>query len=162
MALAAEFNNLVDDAEFRSATRRTLHLRVAAKSGSNLPSVVIHNLSMTGLQIETSEKLKIGEKFDIILPECGATEVGVVWATESFYGCEFVTPISPGAVSAALLSAPPRSSAVAEESQDNVYEFALEDIVHDKLPLRTRLLIIGGSAVTLWGVIGLGVWGLIR
>ena len=108
------------------------------------------------------EKLKIGEKFDIILPECGATEVGVVWATESFYGCEFVTPISPGAVSAALLSAPPRSSGTAEESQDNVYEFALEDIVHDKLPLRTRLLIIGGSAVTLWGVIGLGVWGLIR
>ena len=142
MALAAEFNNLVDDAEFRSAARRTLHLRVAAKSGSNLPSVVIHNLSMTGLQIETSEKLKIGEKFDIILPECGATEVGVVWA--------------------ALLSAPPRSSGTAEESQDNVYEFALEDIVHDKLPLRTRLLIIGGSAVTLWGVIGLGVWGLIR
>ena len=173
MALAAEFHDLPQDlsdenAEKRYASRRTLRLTVAARSSSDLPSVVIHNLSTTGLQIETTEKLKIGERFDVVLPESGATEVGVVWATDNFFGCEFVKPISPGTVSAALLSSPAKSpsafEASPEASDDDVYDldFEIHDYVDQKYPLRTRLLIIVGSAASLWGLIGLTAWGLTR
>ena len=171
MALAAEFhdlpNDLADDsAEKRDAVRRTLQLKVAAKSASDLPSVVIHNLSTTGLQIETTEKLKIGDRFDVELPHSGATEVGVVWATDNFFGCEFVKPISPGTVSAALLSSPAKTPASAETApeaaDDDIFDLELYDYVDHKYPLRTRLLIIVGSAASLWGLIGLTAWGLTR
>src|ERR1700752_2968046 len=61
----------------RTAPRRRISL------GSNLlatgPLVTIHNLSSTGMLIETVAKLSLFEGIDLDLPEAGNTNAVVVW-----------------------------------------------------------------------------------
>lgn len=90
----------------RSAARRTLCLEVSARSSHDAATALIHNLSEAGLLLETSADLKVGEALQVDLPHAGATTALVVWSRGNFAGCEFVSPISKAAVSAALLKTP--------------------------------------------------------
>lgn len=90
----------------RRATRRTLRLEVQAFSAGDATGALIHDLSETGLLIETSAALKVGETFQVELPEIGTTPGRVVWARVRFFGCRFTSRVSRAAVSAALLRSP--------------------------------------------------------
>jgi hypothetical protein len=90
----------------RGAARRSLRLEVRASSPKDASSALIRNLSERGLLIETATDLAIGETIHVDLPEAGASEARVIWREGSFFGCEFLTPVSRAAVSAALLLAP--------------------------------------------------------
>lgn len=87
--------------EQRRAARRTLRLEVAGGG-----TATIRNLSHQGLLIETPSDLAVGDRVSLDLPLAGVAEARVIWARSPFYGCEFPRPISPAAISAALLSAP--------------------------------------------------------
>jgi transcriptional regulator with XRE-family HTH domain len=95
-----------DGSERRSAARRTLRLVThAVPDGGPATPVVVHDLSVSGLLIETDAKLKAGETLAMSLPHGGASEATVVWSSSRFFGCRFTQPLSRAVLSAALLKA---------------------------------------------------------
>jgi hypothetical protein len=104
MALLAELRTEPQPRERRSRPRRTLYLELGSAGGG--PRTVIRNLSETGLLLETAEPLNLGEEISVELPEAGLVQASVVWTRAPFFGCEFLAPVSRGAVSAALLKSP--------------------------------------------------------
>jgi hypothetical protein len=149
MQLHGKFHLEPETGEGRRAPRRTLRLEVESVGGSDSSSVVIHNISATGLLIETSAAMAIGDAFEVSLPQRGATSVRVVWASGGFYGCEFGDRISEGTISAARLKAP--GVAAREDIGAAVAEApALET---EGLSLRSRLAIIIGVSAVLWAMI---------
>jgi hypothetical protein len=101
----------------RTAVRRKLRV-VAQGSRSLQPStpVVIHDLSETGVLIETEAELLVGEQLDVRLPESGARAAKVVWNSGRYFGCQFRHPVSRAAVSAALLRSPPAERPMASDA----------------------------------------------
>lgn len=95
--------------ERRYASRRTLSLGTLASTDPASWRVVIHDLSETGLRIQTSMSLAVGDEIEVALPEAETVTARVVWSEDTTYGCEFLTPITKGAVSASLLLSPGKS-----------------------------------------------------
>lgn len=93
--------------ERRRSSRRRLQLITegSTPSSPHVP-VVIHDLSVSGLLVETFASFSVGERIELELPQSGAAEAVIVWTSGRFYGCKFAQPISTGAVSAALLLSP--------------------------------------------------------
>lgn len=106
LPLLADIHDPAPQAEARGAARRTLELAVASSGGNAL----IHNLSQTGLLIQTAAALAVGDRIEIDLPEVGPTPAHVIWTQREFVGCEFAAPVSRAAVSAALLKAVPETA----------------------------------------------------
>ena len=104
MAIAAHFEEAEGTAGRPREPRRKLQLeaRGALPSG-DAPSVVIHDISATGLLIESPVVLAIDERISVELPHAGATWAKVVWLSGKLFGCQFDTPISAAALSAAQL-----------------------------------------------------------
>jgi hypothetical protein len=97
--------------ERRRSARRALRLDTGSDTaGQGASHVTIHDLSLTGVLIETSTPLRSGETFEVDLPQAGSVEASVVWTSGEFYGCAFRDPISTAALSAALLRSPPREA----------------------------------------------------
>ena len=76
-------------------------------SGEN---VTIHNLSSTGMLIETQARLCSFDNLEVDLPVAGVTRASVVWSSGRFYGCKFKQPLSKSMISAALLRGQPTTS----------------------------------------------------
>lgn len=91
----------------RSSERFTLNLEAegGGEAGDGYP-VMIHNLSASGVLIETEAELAIGRELRIALPEAGEVVAIVVWNSEHLFGCRFQTPLSQSALSAARLRNP--------------------------------------------------------
>ena len=97
--------------ERRVSARRALRLDIESEGAPRrAASVTIHDLSLTGVLIETSTALNLGETFGVDLPQAGKVEASVVWSSGEFYGCAFKEPISTASLSAALLRSPPREA----------------------------------------------------
>lgn len=104
MSLSARFEELAGQAERRSGERRGLRLTVDANlSGSPDLAVRVHDLSESGILIETPERLAPGQSFEVLLPLTGPVEAVVVWNSGRYYGCQFNRSVPSAAVSAALL-----------------------------------------------------------
>lgn len=100
MPIAARFEDASKAGRPRAA-RRVLHL----EAEGTLPTgeaacVTIHNVSASGLLLETGTALEQGETITIELPLAGATPAEVIWTSGTFYGCRF-----PAGVPLAVLSA---------------------------------------------------------
>jgi hypothetical protein len=110
MPLSARFEELAGRTDRRSGERRALRLTVDANlSGSPAMSVRVHDLSESGLLIETPEVLSPGQDFEVALPLTGPIDAVVVWNSGNFYGCQFARSVPSAAVSAALLKAEPKA-----------------------------------------------------
>lgn len=79
-----------------------LEARGALPSGAST-DILIHDISTTGLLIESPLPLAIDERIVIALPEAEDTWARVVWESGKLFGCQFKSPISPAALSAAQL-----------------------------------------------------------
>lgn len=151
------------DADRRGWKRRKLSL------GSSLPAtgeaVIIHDVSSTGMLIETSAELATLGPIEIDLPEAGITQAFVVWNSGQFYGCEFKERIPQAAISAALLRSPapdlpslerphpiPEPKAQIELLAKELRE-PEEIFEQDKAPFGVRLRVILGGAILLWALI---------
>lgn len=100
--------------EQRGSARRSLRLDVPGEmAATGEVAVTIHDLSLTGVLIQTSAPLGAGESFWLELPVAGSAEATILWTSGDFYGCQFKTPISPAALSAALLKGEARRSELA-------------------------------------------------
>jgi len=130
----------------RGFERHVLKLRVPGSTRSEAAVVLIHDLSRTGLLIETSAKLALGADLEIDLPETGARQAKVVWNGGHYFGCQFHEPISKGGLSAALLKSPSEADASKPAYDDSWVE-------EEKYPLRTRAAIIVGLALACWAIV---------
>lgn len=90
----------VDD---RSAVRRTLYLEVEASATGHLTRARIHNLSETGVLIEATPGLVVGDTVEVSLPHTDGVSATVIWADGPYLGCEFDRPVSRAVVSASVL-----------------------------------------------------------
>ena len=120
--------------------------------------MTIHDISNTGLLLETKVHLTEGQRLDVDLPEIGLTQAEVVWASERFFGCRFDTPVSKAAVSAALLRNPaPSGDPVSEERAWQALGRQLEGAepaaATDQLSFSNRMRVIVGASLGLWAAI---------
>ena len=120
--LLAELQTEPSTRDDRRAVRRRVRLELPTRSSRHATRVLIHDLSETGLMMQTVAELAVGEVFEVELPQVGLSSARVVWKRETQYGCEFLSPVTKAAVSAALLLAPherpysPAESPAAETS----------------------------------------------
>jgi len=85
------------------AERRSLLLEVSGELNGSRANVTVHNISESGLLIETDQALAVGEWFNLTLPEAGTVEAEVIWASGALHGCRFAAPLTRAALSASQL-----------------------------------------------------------
>ena len=86
------------------AARRTLHLEArSATSAGEATDVVVHNISIGGLLLESPVALEPGESIALDLPEAGTVRASVVWTSGDLIGCRFDEPLPAAALAAAEL-----------------------------------------------------------
>jgi transcriptional regulator with XRE-family HTH domain len=113
MPLPAHFEAVLAASGKRREPRRTLRLEaVGARETGDAAEVLVHNVSATGLLLETHAELAVGEAIEIDLPHSGATSARVIWHSGDLFGCRF-----DESVSAATLSAAQLQSAVVDEPE---------------------------------------------
>jgi hypothetical protein len=93
--------------EARLSRRHKLALDAQAAIGDSAESVMILDLSSTGLLIDSPRELDLDEQIDVELPHGASVRAQVVWRSGNYHGCAFVTPVSSAAVSAARLRSMP-------------------------------------------------------
>ena len=103
MAITAQFEDLPQSGPTPRAARRKLLLEAQGSTAAGPAAVLVHNVSATGLLLESGAALAPGESIEIELPEAGATAARVVWTSGRLAGCQFDAPISAASLSAAQL-----------------------------------------------------------
>jgi transcriptional regulator with XRE-family HTH domain len=84
--------------------RRTLQLETQGITTlGDAAHVLIHNVSTTGLLLETQVPLDASQQLMIDLPQAGATLATVMWQSGHLFGCQFDAPITSAVLSAAQL-----------------------------------------------------------
>ena len=118
MAVEAHLEQRRRPVDSRVGPRRKLHLDTSGSSSSGAAmNGMVHDLSETGLLLQTTAQLALGEQIEVVLPHAGPTAASVVWGSNDFFGCRFEKRISHASVSAAQLQSGPRPvAASAEES----------------------------------------------
>jgi hypothetical protein len=141
MAIQARLETL-KDANRRASPRRKLKL------GSTLNGVghdvVIHDLSSTGVLLQTTARLGAFDDFEVDLPEVGPTHAYVVWNSGDYFGCEFARAIPRAALSAAQLRNP---------ISEPVRKAATEKAPARDLSFAVKMRVILGTSVALWAAI---------
>jgi len=101
----------------RASARIRLNLDVAASTGGEETRALVHDLSASGVLIETDAALSLGSELIVALPEAGDVPAKVVWQSERLFGCRFDRPLRRAALGAAQLRNPlPRDLGLAEQS----------------------------------------------
>lgn len=143
MTIEARFEEHADE---RGASRRTLHLGVSGTFGAQ-GAATVHNLSVTGLLIETAIPLAEGEIITVDLPQAGEQRATVVWSDAPMHGCRFGTPLTPAAVSAAQL----RSAVLPEQASAEEFGARLQRLRRERgLSLGDIAVRLGVSKPTVW------------
>lgn len=134
----------------RGSPRRALRLGATIADGGQ--AVMIHDLSATGVLLQTSAKFDPFDDFEIDLPEVGATNAFVVWNSGDYYGCEFANPIPKAVISAALLRNPISTATAPTISLEQKIE---ADVTLGAKPLSygTKLRVMIGTSIVLWTII---------
>jgi hypothetical protein len=114
LRLSAEIHTERLIGDERAAIRRTLRLGVSSYSSSDVATALILNLSERGLLIETFVELAVGEVLAVDISEASASAIRVIWTDNFLAGCEFIDPLSAGAVSAAQLKSPHNATGAAD------------------------------------------------
>ena len=108
MAVAAQFDILPTGNNQRGTARQQMRLRVrGAPPAGEVADVLIHNLSSTGLLLECTSQLAVGDEIVVELPEAATSTAKVVWASGHFFGCAFDRPLPAAALGAAQLRSEP-------------------------------------------------------
>ena len=159
MALQQREAKIETTTDSRRRRRHKLFLEVEARGPKPLTGkVIVHDISDTGLLIETKAKLKAGEMVEVDLPQAGVMEAEIMWAGGQIYGCRFTRQITPAAISAARLGAP--FARPAPDALKTVLVDAPQNGAHTMTALTgelspgAKMWIIIGLALSLWVLIG--------
>jgi transcriptional regulator with XRE-family HTH domain len=104
MVIHAHLEDSAGPAGRNREPRRTLQLETQGVTTlGDAAHVLIHNVSATGLLLETQVVLEAGQTLTIDLPQAGATQAKVMWQSGHLFGCQFEAPITSAVLSAAQL-----------------------------------------------------------
>ncbi|QFT76026.1 helix-turn-helix domain-containing protein [Erythrobacter sp. THAF29] len=104
MALKAHIAPAPSTLDDRREARRDMQLETSGTLPSGLEAnVTVHNLSSSGLLLETDLPLEEDEILAIELPEHGPVEARIVWHSDSLYGCAFDEELPASVLAAAEL-----------------------------------------------------------
>ena len=104
MAMTVYLDNTPRSAGNGRASRRQLRLPLhGSKAAGAEIEALVHNISATGMLVESKAPLAIGEIVEVNLPHSGKTATRVIWTSGGIAGCQFEMPISPATLSAAQL-----------------------------------------------------------
>jgi len=104
MAIAAHLEEVSDSSGQPRQPRRQLRLAAQGQTAiGGSTDVLIHNVSATGLLLESRVVLAAGDRIEIDLPHARTTGARVIWSSGVLYGCQFDAPISVATLSAAQL-----------------------------------------------------------
>lgn len=104
MAIAAQLEEAHESGSRRQEGRLRLHLEaLGTLPKGNATSVLVHNVSESGLLLESRVALSVGDEIAVDLPHAGICAARVIWASEHLFGCQFDHPISQATLSAAQL-----------------------------------------------------------
>lgn len=92
--------------DLRGGARRRVLVNVNLAIDASSARVLVHDLSTTGLRMQTETALSIGDVVSIEFPDIPPIDAHIVHGAHGIYGCEFVTPISQAVLSAAVLKSP--------------------------------------------------------
>jgi hypothetical protein len=99
----AKIETLIDN---RKRQRHKLFLEVeGGEHDTASDAVLVHDILDTGLLIETTSELGVGEIIEVNLPNVGVMEAEIMWAGGQIYGCKFKRERTQAAISAELLGA---------------------------------------------------------
>ena len=160
MALQQREAKIETSIDNRRQRRHKLFLEVEARgSGSITGTVNVHDISDTGLLIETQSELGVGEMIEVNLPQAGLMEAEIVWAGGQIYGCRFTRQLTPAAISAARLggrfSITNADDMLAQSAPNNISTDGLApNAAIERMTLGARLWLIIGLALSLWIIIG--------
>lgn len=104
-------NATIEEQEISGSRRGAARMRMRLETPGSLDrgegaTVVIHNLSATGMLVETASDLAVGQRIVVALPEARDVAATVVWRSEALAGCRFDQPLSRATLSAAQLRNP--------------------------------------------------------
>lgn len=169
-ALQASFS---DSADQRGSDRRVLRLQARVATPAGEGGIQVHNLSRSGMLLESLGGIVAGDEIDVELPGGTSHRAEVVWADETLFGCRFFQALTQAQLSAALLRsaplevpAPPTPLTPAEalaklhEHWDDEPEPQTVSRRVRKLPLGKRLWVIAGLGLTGWAVPAAAAWAL--
>lgn len=104
MAMTVYLNESPRAAGKGRASRRQLRLPLhGSKASGTEIEAFVHNISATGMLVESEASLDVGEVIEVNLPHSGKTAAKIIWTSERLAGCQFEMPISPATLSAAQL-----------------------------------------------------------
>ena len=138
----------------RKAERRALFLEVSGVLPGGLEAnVLVHNISTTGLLMETEVALGENEKLMLDLPEAGAVRATIVWHSGFLFGCAFEQALDPKAMAAVELRADPAVEAVVPtlEAPTEPFGVKLNRLRRERgLTLAQVASVLGVSKPTVW------------
>ena len=104
MAMTVYLDNTPRSAGNGRTSRRQLRLPLqGSKAAGAEIEALVHNISATGMLVESTVPLEVGEMVEVNLPHSGKTATRVIWTSDGIAGCQFEMPISPATLSAAQL-----------------------------------------------------------
>ncbi|PKP96797.1 MAG: XRE family transcriptional regulator [Alphaproteobacteria bacterium HGW-Alphaproteobacteria-13] len=116
MAIPAFVQPSAQGVEQRRHERRALRLLTQATLGAgDRDTMLIRNISETGLLLESGSTLAVGDRLEIDLPHAGGTWAKVVWTSDRLLGCRFDAPLSSATLSAVRLRGTPPPPAMPDE-----------------------------------------------
>lgn len=111
-------------AERREARRRTVLLPAGQGMAHGVDRAILLDLSESGLRLQCHAPPRVGETVVVDLPIAGSVTARVVWQSGHQCGAAFEQPVTKAAVSAAILSSPPKkhpAEAHAEPALESAY-----------------------------------------
>ena len=116
MAIMAHIDQPAPGQAQRNGFRHALRLETSGTLPGGIDAnVTVHNISISGLLLETGIDLAAGESLTLDLPEAGAVEARIVWRSQHLYGCAFAEPLTHAAIAAAQLQGLPVGEPVSAE-----------------------------------------------
>lgn len=160
MAMQARLGRIESSQDARGRIRRKLFLEAdVGVSDSYSAKATVHNISETGLLIETEMSLSVGDLIEVDLAQTGLKQAEVVWIDDRLFGCSFTKEISSATVSSALLRG--STGALSEISErvskpDPATELAEDNRTAPEVKLSpsSKLLVIVGLAILSWAFVG--------
>lgn len=169
---------LVEDDRGSGRYRMLMEARAEQVGAETAAAVVLHDISRTGLLFEADFDLAPDTEIDLDIPGLGILEARTVWGNGHFFGAEFVTPLTPDRLRAALLEskvvwpdftpAPVPPIEVLRARRDAsptlpdvgapVPVPVADDPAEPKWPLPARMRFIVGTTLLLWALILGTIW----
>ncbi|MBW6531492.1 PilZ domain-containing protein [Sphingomonas citri] len=133
----------------RAGERYDTDAPTTLRGASQVPlDVVVDQISLSGCHIVTPEEVSVGELISLGIAGLGRVEALVVRRTRTGYGCAFISHVPPS-----LLARVGEDTPVVALSDDRpLHVFDADADVPDveKLPIRTRFLLIAGFCALSW------------